>query len=396
MNRLNKILLVVLVVQIAIAVLVLSQGGGDKPARPQPLLAGFDAAKVTSLELSPARDPAAAPSPTDRPIALAKRGEGWVVTSSQDYPAQQTPVTELLTKLGGLLRAQPVASSVARHKQLGVADDAYERKVVLTLEGKPVTLYVGRPIGGRQTAVRLGDRPDVYAVSGLNSWSIDPQLRTWVDGAYASVAQGQIGKVLVQRPDGGLQLEHDGAQWKPLAVDGAPIKIAAGEAVEQAAIDEVLGQLSRVELVDVAPPAPPPEPALATITVWTKPAAPAPADPAAPAAPAAPGTDPAAPATPPAAPAPAPAASEASEVSSAPAFVLTVAAGPAGSSQYWVRKQGDTRAVLVDESRLRATVELARDKVVKKPSAAPAPAAPAAGSSPADLPPGLPLPPGSE
>jgi hypothetical protein len=405
MSRLNKVLLALLAGQLLLAALVLSRGGPDAPVRPQPLLPGFDAAAVMRLQLFPALDPQAAATPAPRPIDLVKRGDAWVVASAFDYPAQTTPITELLGKLGGLTRTSPVAEQPARHKQLEVADASYQRKVVITAGGKDLTLYVGGAIGARQTAVRVGGTGAVYAVNGLTAWGIDTQLRTWVTTSYASLTKDEISQLQVQREGESVQLSRDGATWK---LAGAPIP--AGEELDTAIVDEVLGQVSQVELVDIGDPKRDASRPTATITVWTQPkeqaataspAAPAAAPaapgatpgatPAVPAAPAATSATAAAPGTSPAAAAPAGAAAAApagAAAPAAPALVLTVLEQ---DGKYWVMKQGETRAVLVDDARLRTTVELARANLVKKvakPVAAPPPGAPAA-PGPAGIP-GLP------
>lgn len=372
MNRLSKILLGVLVVQLAILAVVLSVSGEQRPSRPQPLLAGFDAAKVTRVQIFPAKDDQAGVTaqPPTPPIDLVKRGESWVVASSHDYPALSTPITDLLSKLGGLTHAGAIARGAARAKQLGVADEDYQRKVVLTIGGKDVALLVGNPVGSRQTAVRLGSDAAVMAVSNLSPWAIDAQLRTWVTPTYAEVPRDQISQVLVQRDGQSVQLLKDGGQWK-VQVDGAPVVPAAGEVVDQAVVDEVLGQVSNVELTAVADPKAAEGKVKATISVWTAAPAPAPgADvPAAGSAAGAAAGSGSAAAAPPAAPA--------VGSSAAPALVFTVVERAAS---FVVNKRGATHAVEVDGGRLRATVELSSAKLLKKESkpAAPAPGAAAA------------------
>lgn len=414
MTRLNKILLALLAGQLVLAALVLSRGGPDAPVRAQPLLPGFDAAAVTRLQLFPELDPQTPPAAgaaPQKPIDLVKRGDAWVVASAFDYPAQTAPITELLGKLGGLTRTSPIASQPARHKQLEVADAAYLRKVIVTAGGKDLVLFVGSAVGARQTAVRVGGTNDVFAVNNLTAWGIDPQLRPWVSTGYASLTKDEISQLQVQREGESVQLTRDGAAWK---LAGAPLP--AGEVLDAAVLDEVLGQVSQVELVDVGDPKRDAAKPKATITVWTQPkgegataspgasgapAAPGPA-PATPAAPAAAPTTPATPAAPAAAPttpaAPAPASPGAAAAPLAPALVLTVLEQ---DGKYWVRKQGESRAVLVDDARLRTTVELSRAKLVQK---APKPGAPPAGAKtlsapmgPDGLPVGFPpdaLPPG--
>jgi Domain of unknown function (DUF4340) len=406
MNRLNKILIGLLVGQLALTLLLLGKSDPTAPAKPEPLLPGFDAARVSRLQVFPALDPdapkpgtAGAPVHPEAPIDLARRGEAWVLASGFDYPAQAAPITELTGKLAGLRRTEAIASGAARHKQLGVAEAAYERKLIVTQDGKDTTIFVGKPVGSRQTAVRLGGSAEVYAVSNLTAWSIDPQLRTWVSPTYASVVKDDLTQVLIEREGEALQLVREpGGPWK-LGNAGAPVALPAGQILDPALLEQVMGQLAQVDLVAAGDPKRDASKPKATISLWTKPpAAPdssstaAPADGAGSAAAAAPTG---APAANPAAAVPASGQGAATPAApAAPAVVLTVLDD---GDRLWVQKRGDARAVLVDASRLRAAVELSRAKLVVKetkpapgaapPAGAPGPVTPEGGS----LPPGLPI-----
>ncbi|MBK7535239.1 MAG: DUF4340 domain-containing protein [Myxococcales bacterium] len=272
MNRLNKILSGLLAVQLAITGLVMSSTGGVTPPRPAPVLPGLDVAKVTRLQVFPSSGDqrGVTASPPVGAVDLVKRGEGWVLSSGHDYPAESTPINELLSKLAGLTHTGPIARSAARAKQLGVAEEDYQRKVVLTVDGKEHALLVGEAVGGRQTAVRLGAVPEVMAVSGLSAWAIDPQVRTWVKPVYSEVARDQLSQVLVQRDGDSVELTKDGGQWK-LTSAGAPVTLGTGEVLDVQAVEEVLGQVSRVELTSIGDPKLAGSKALATISVWTTP-----------------------------------------------------------------------------------------------------------------------------
>lgn len=361
MNRVNKILLGALVAQLALLVLVWTSTGDSAPAKPQPVLAGFDVAKVTRLQVFPSKtdESGATASPPVTPLDLVKRGQDWVVASSHDYPARPGAVVELLGKLGGLTHAGTIARGAARAKQLEVADDDYQRKLVVTADGKDVTVLLGGPIGGRQTALRVSPGPEVVAVSGLSAWAVDPALRSWVSPTYGEVARERISQVLVQRDGQDLQVAKDGAQWK-VSLGGAPVALAAGEVIDAAAIDEVLGQVSMVELTSVADKKLTEGKPLATISVWASdptstPAAGSPSRGAA------------------------PAGASAAGASVAPAMVLTVFEH---QGNYVVERRGASHAVVVDGHRLRATVELSRAKLVKKESKPAAVAAPAPAGAP--------------
>ena len=91
-TRFHKILIALLVVQLALAVVMLTRNDDSVPSRPEPVLAGFDAAAVTKI--------AVFAKSGDKPaVELAKQGTSWVVASSFQYPADATKVGDLLAAL---------------------------------------------------------------------------------------------------------------------------------------------------------------------------------------------------------------------------------------------------------------------------------------------------------
>ena len=118
---------------------------------------------------------------------LVKRDTSWVLASGFDYPVEQTKVTDVLSPIAKLAAAAPIATQASRHKQLHVADDDFERKLVITADGKDLTLFIGGFAGTRRTAVRIGGDDRVYAVAGLSASTAGSEARQWIDTAYVKV-----------------------------------------------------------------------------------------------------------------------------------------------------------------------------------------------------------------
>src|SRR5664279_949775 len=119
-------------VQVLLAILLLARRGEGTVVKEQPLLPGFDVAQVTRMQVT---------ADGKAPIDLVKKGAGWVIASSFDYPADTARVDGVLAPIAKLTAAEPIATQVGRQKQLEVADDKYQRKVVITANGKDTTLY---------------------------------------------------------------------------------------------------------------------------------------------------------------------------------------------------------------------------------------------------------------
>src|ERR1700759_1686802 len=158
LTRFHKILIAVLAVQLVLVVIVMTRGNNGAAQKEHPIVVGFDAAKVTRLQVSAgdAGKPDAAKPDAAKPIDLVKRDGNWVLASGFDYPVEAAKVTDVLSSIGKLAAAAPTATGADPHKQLHVADPDFDRKLVVTADGKDLTLYVGGSAGARRTAVRIG------------------------------------------------------------------------------------------------------------------------------------------------------------------------------------------------------------------------------------------------
>ena len=356
LTKTNKILLALLAVQLLLAAFVLVRSDDNVVLKEQPLLAGFDAAAVTKLQIYSAGK--------DKPVELVKRGAEWVIASHFDYPADPVKVEAALSPIAKLAAAEPVATTASRHKQLRVADAEFDRKLVVTAGGRDTTIFVGGSAGLRRNAVRIGGSEDVYGVAGVSASAFGTAAREWVKGEYYKTETADITKVVIQKGDKSVELDRTPppaagsaagsgsgtgsgvvppppgeTPWKAV-VDGQPVTLAAGESLDTFAINTIVGDVATIDASPADPKRDASKP-LATITIHRKG-----------------GTD-----------------------------VLDVLdADP----EYWVKQRGSERATLVDKDRLRTVLEAARDKLVTKA------AAPGSGSA-APPPPDMPgMPPGMQ
>jgi Domain of unknown function (DUF4340) len=377
LTRFHKILLGLLAVQLVLIAIVMARGNDEGALKERLLVPGFDVAKVTRVQVS-------GPGEGAKPVDLVKKDSGWVVASSFDYPADQTKVTDALTPLTKLAAAAPIATQAGRHKQLKVADGDFERKLVITRDGKDLTLYVGSSAGARRTAFRVGGEDSVYGVTGLSIGVIGTEPRQWVDASYVKINKDEVAKVTVARAGTTVVLQKsappppagtgsgssagsaagsgsgsaaaldDNPPAPPAAehwnatVGGAPVALAAGELIDEATIDRLVSEVTSLDLSAPADPKRDASKPTATITVDRK----------------------------------------VSGTSAAPKVIDVILDG----SSYWVHDRSAPRAVLVDKARLDELVNVDRDKVVKKPPP-PAPP-PGTGSGAGAHPPGG-MPPGA-
>jgi hypothetical protein len=362
-TRGNKILAGLLAVQLVLAIVMLTRDRGGGLAAPAPLTAGLDAKAVTRIQIFAKREKTA--TGEDKPVLdLAKKGDAWVMASGFDYPVDATKVETLVGNLARLQSRGPIATSAARHGQLGVADGAYERKLIVTTAKGDQVFFVGGAAGAQRTAVRVGTGAAVHAVPNkdLSAWSIDTLPKGWVSGSYLEVPKDEVVAVTVKTAKGSVELDRSTGSWL-VTENGASYQLAAGESINMLAIDGAVAKATKIEVAAPGDPGRDAASPTATITIRSKP------------------------------PAPAPAADGDAGVEAAPASVPDrVIDVVADGERYWVRERGNPRAVVVDKWALDDVVLLGRDKLVSTtpPKGAPLPGA-AQPAPPMDVP-GLPDP----
>ena len=381
LTRFHKVLIGLLALQLVLLVVMLLRREAPGITRDAPLLAGFDAEKVTRVRVFA--------DGGDKPaVELVKKGAAWVVASHFDYPADAVKVKNALSPLASVKAGEPIATSATRHKQLRVAEKDFERKLAIDVDGREATLYTGSPAGGKRTAVRLGD-DKVYAATAVSLFASEPSA--FVNTKYVDVPKPEIAKLVVQRGEHAIELERvvapapagsaagsaagSGAgsaappaagagagsgsaappveTWK-LSIDGAPVTLAAGESLDTDAIDRLLGEAAAIDLLSPGDPKRDASKPAATITIQRKGAAP-------------------------------PIVLDVILEAAPPPAAGAAGPAPAGGESYWIRQRGLDRAILADKSELAELVQADRDKLVKKP---PPPPEPPAGAGSAATPPG--------
>lgn len=333
LTRFHKILIGLLVVQIALVLITHLRGGDDAVLQDRLLLAGFDAGTVTRVQIFGGTSAVA----TD----LVKRGDSWVLASSHDYPADPAKVTELLTPIVQMAAADPIATQSSRFKQLRVGDTEFERKVVITAGAKDTTLYIGNPAGARRTAVRFGGDTRVFGVIGVTSGAAAIEAKHWVEPTYLAIPRDDVGRLTIQRGPATLELARGATGWE-LVAGGQPVALGAGESLDTELIDRIVGAASTLSVYAPADPKRDASAPTATITIERK---------------------------------------STGSTTPAPTIVDLIL----DNDTYWARERSRDRAVLVGKASIDEAVTITRDKLIKKPppatsgtgsGAAPAPAGP--------------------
>lgn len=234
MNRTNQILAAALAIQVILAIILVVRPGETSDTRETgPLLEGFDPNAVASITIT---------NDLDESLRLTRQGDTWVLPDSDNYPAQATTINTLLNKLAALNVERPIATSPSSHRQLGVAEDEFQRRLLITQDGTTYQLYLGTPGGPMSTHIRLDGENTVYLGEGLASWEADTQAGAWAVTNYFSLPVDEIIGVRLENPSGILNFTRTDAGTWGLS------EATENQALNEAAFNTFLNQITAVSL----------------------------------------------------------------------------------------------------------------------------------------------------
>lgn len=346
MNTVNKVLIGLLVAQLALALVVHTRTEATGAIRrPQSLLPGLSPAQIQRVAIFKARNPDTSNAgEADQPaIALERRGTGdsatWVLASQYDYPVRDGAAQELVGKLLALQTTGPVVTSDVRHSQLEVAPDRYRRKVVIEADdGTARTLIIGKPSRARQSFVRLDDQNQVHAVSDISEGGLNLQPSSWLDTSFLMLQAADIAYMSVRNQHGTYELQRNERNRWSLVRDGAPFPVPPGKKFNALAADVWVKDMLRLTMTEPADPDRHIDTPLATVTLRMKPS---------------PGDD----AGDQDAPEAAPAAPE-------PPVEHVIEIGAKDGEVYYVRMSGNPHAAMVRNPRFSAIIDMNDDIVM--------------------------------
>jgi hypothetical protein len=235
MNRTQRILAVVLGLQIVlIAVIFWPRGGAVQAGKA--LLESFDPVQITRINIEDA---------DGNRTTLAKSGQSWVLPEADDYPADAAKIGLLLQNLAAIQTDRLVTRTAASHKRLGVASDDFQRRVTLEGTGGASTvLYVGSSSGARATHVRLDGQDEVYLTGEISSFDIVATPSSWTDTAYVSLPGDQITVMRLENANGVFEFVKEATSGEWSFVD-----IPVGWQTNSGKISSLVSRLANLRMV---------------------------------------------------------------------------------------------------------------------------------------------------
>ncbi len=223
MKRTITIAAALLALQIVVAVALFFGDKGKDISTPDTGFLGFAADAVTALEIS---------GPEKEQIILQKSGSGWIIAGAPAAPASVAQVTALLDRLAALKQGFAVATSAGAAKRFKVADDVFQRHVVLKAGDKVVgDLYVGTSPGFRQIHARQAGAGGIFAVE-LSTFELETGVDQWLDKNLFKIKEDDM--TAIAFADFSLEKKEDGWQLAGLQEGQLTDAKAAGDLVAKA------------------------------------------------------------------------------------------------------------------------------------------------------------------
>ncbi len=235
MNKLNRILVSILALQLVVVAIVLWPHPAPSAAEGTPLFSDIDAGRVVQLTIA---------SADGQSVQLVRRDGDWVLPAADDYPCLKEKVPALLTKIVGLKGSRLVAQTSSSHKRLRVASNDFERRIEFELDdGTRHRLYLGTSPSFRTIHVRADDQNQVYLVSDLTLQDAGAGAGDWISREYFSIPADQVVALTLQNPNGRFEFEKEGDVW---TMKG----LSAGESLDQNRFKTLVNRAALITLIE--------------------------------------------------------------------------------------------------------------------------------------------------
>ena len=237
MTRTLKTLAAIAAIQVILIALTFS-GSADLHGRSDSSkLLDFNRAAIDRLIIAAAND---------QKTELSKQQGQW--QTGKAFPADQAKLDSLLDKLENLKTGLPVATSKEALRRFKVADNDFERHVVLKQGDTTLAeLFVGSGAGARQSHVRKAGQQAIYTAA-IGSYDLSATGDDWLDKTLTgfdmkSLVTVTLGDLTLQR-DKSSDGEDNQPTWKALNLEDR-------KALDQEAVNASLTSLSSLRFSKV-------------------------------------------------------------------------------------------------------------------------------------------------
>ena len=193
-------------VLLAIAAYFLLPSGKEREAsyKPAEINLAIDSASVVKVEIQR----------PGKSVSMENMGGKWRITSPMQCAANTSSITELISglhklKVGSLISSNPDKQSLFQ------VDSTGSRVTLTERSGKTTGLIVGK-MGPSYSDVyfRLPESRDVYLGEGINSWTVNRELKDWRDKTIFSASPDSINGLDMRYRGKNFLLQRDSTAWK--------------------------------------------------------------------------------------------------------------------------------------------------------------------------------------
>jgi len=235
MSKFNQWLAGGLVLQLAMAALLLWQGHGSASPNLQQNLLAFERGKIDRVVIDSA----------DQQATLALVDGQWQLPDLDHLPASNASIDTMLNKLARLSGGWPVTNTSTSHERLQVAEDRFERRLRLYTGDKLAgELLLGKSPGFQKVYARLPGKAAVYEVP-LSNYELPDKDQNWLDKSLLAAADVSS----IKAKDFQLAREHD--SWQLVEA-----KAASGATLDADKAGQLAKALTGLRVTGVAAAAP--------------------------------------------------------------------------------------------------------------------------------------------
>ena len=201
-----------------------------------PLFPNFNKEQVATIEIIAAGET----------TTLSKQDDNWVVTSMDNYPADNEGITELLSKVVEFKNTQRVSNNPEKQAEFEVDSTGVEARLMDANGTLLAHLFVGKTTPGFLSSyVRTADSNDVFVAQGYLQSVFNKGTRTWKDRTIFDFNKGIVTQLNISSPEETVELRLDAdGTWQMLT----PV----ASAVKQSEVDSLLTTFSGLDTDDFA------------------------------------------------------------------------------------------------------------------------------------------------
>ncbi len=176
-------------------------------------------------------------------LARTEDGKGWVLASADGFPVRGEVVDRLLADILATRMRDPVGTTPASHKALGVSEEAPDRRVTLSTDQADMIVLFGR--GPRsQVHVRRICCQEVYVATGLSLAELRTDASGFIDNAYLNLDKDSVSRIELHNAQGDFDFtKGDGGAWELAA-------LPPGRILDQEKVRLLLTSLARVSIAE--------------------------------------------------------------------------------------------------------------------------------------------------